>query len=197
MQNPHSRDRLIRAIAIHVPNPQPRSGAPPPSSVSLTPSDPEAEYQRRLAAVDARLRALSQQRLEGRTDPDPATGERWEAGEMWAHLAEFIPYWIGEAERVLAEDSGDPVPFGRARANPERVAAIERDRHRGTTALWHDVREDLSDLRAFLGDITERGWRVRGLHPTQGVMPVSQIVEEMLIGHLEEHAGQLERMRRG
>jgi len=165
--------------------------------VSPTSPDPAAEFQRRLAAVDTRLRGLSQRRLEGWTDPDPRTGERWEAGELWAHVAEFIPYWISEAERVLAEDSSDPVPFGRSRANPERIAAIERDRHRGTPALWHDIREDLNDLRAFLGEISERGWRAKGLHPIQGVMPLSQIVEEMLIGHLEEHADQLERMRHG
>jgi hypothetical protein len=159
-------------------------------------SDPEPEFQRRLAAAGERLRTLAQSRLEGLTDPDPGTGERWEAGELWAHLAEFIPYWISQAERVLAADSAEPVPFGRTRANPERLAAIERDRHRGTNALWHDIREDLNDLRAFLGEITERGWRARGLHPVEGVMPISQIVEEMLIGHLEVHATQLERMRR-
>ncbi|MGO8686739.1 MAG: hypothetical protein ACLQT7_06060 [Candidatus Dormibacteria bacterium] len=159
--------------------------------------DPEAEFQRRLAAVGARLRILSQGHLEGTTEADPATGGRWEAGEVWAHLAEFLPYWISQAERVLAEDSTEPVAFGRTRANPDRLAAIERDRHRGITALWHDIREDLNDLRAFLGEISERGWRAKGLHPTQGVMPISQIVEQMLIGHLEEHAAQLERMWRG
>jgi hypothetical protein len=158
--------------------------------------DPKAEFQQRLAAAGARLRVLSQGRLEGRTDAEPATGEQWEAGEVWAHVAEFIPYWISQAERILAEDSAEPVPFGRTQANPERIAAIERDRHRGTNALWHDVREDLNDLRAFLDEISERGWRAKGLHPTRGVMPISQIVEEMLIGHLEEHAAQLEGLRR-
>ena len=156
---------------------------------------PEAPYQQRLIAVGTRLRDLAQRRLGGLTDPDPASGERWEAGQVWAHVAEFIPYWIAQAERVLASESPDPVPFGRTRTNPERVAAIERDRHRGTTPLWHDIREDLNDLRAFLAEIPENRWRARGLHPTLGVMPVSQIVEEMLIGHLEEHAAQLERLR--
>jgi hypothetical protein len=164
----------------------------------MTPTspDPADEFQRRVAAVSGRLRDLSREQLEGRTSPDPTSGERWGAGQVWAHLAEFIPYWIAQAERVLAAESSDPVPFGRTRANPERVAAIERDQHRGTTALWHDVREDLNDLRAFLGEITAQGWQARGLHPVQGVMPISQIVEEMLIGHLEEHAAQLESLRR-
>jgi len=162
----------------------------------MSPASPEqeTEFQRRLAAVGARLRDLAQRRLDGLTDPDPASGERWEAGQVWAHIAEFIPYWIAQAEKVLAAESPDPVPFGRTRTNPERAAAIERDRHRGTPPLWHDIREDLNDLRAFLAEIPEHGWRVRGLHPALGIMPVVQIVEQMLVGHLEEHAAQLERL---
>jgi hypothetical protein len=165
--------------------------------MSTTPADLAADFQVRLATVEARLRELTRTRLSGTTAPDPTTGERWDAGQVWAHLGEFIPYWIAQAERVLAVGSADPVPFGRIKANPERIAAIERDRHRAATALWHDLREDLNDLRAFLSSVSERGWQVRGLHPTRGVMPVSRIVEEFLIGHLEEHADQLEALRSG
>jgi hypothetical protein len=165
--------------------------------MSIPSADIGTAYQHRLAAVEARLRELTHSRLTGSTPPDPMTGERWDAGQVWAHLGEFIPYWIAQAERVLAAGSADPVPFGRTKANPERLAAIERDRHRAPTALWHDLREDLSDLRAFLSSVNERGWQVRGLHPTLGVMPVSRIVEEFLIGHLEDHAAQLEGLRSG
>jgi hypothetical protein len=160
--------------------------------VSTAPADPPANFPQRLAAVEARLQILARRRLEGTTDPDPESDERWDAGQVWAHVAEFIPYWIAQAERVLAAASADPVPFGRTRTSPDRITAIERDRHRGATALWHDVREDLNDLRAFLASVSDRGWQVRGLHPTLGVMSISQIVDQMLIGHLEEHATQLE-----
>ncbi|HYA00859.1 MAG TPA: hypothetical protein VEK76_10980 [Candidatus Binatia bacterium] len=163
--------------------------------MSTAPPDPATDFQQRLSAVEGRLRDLARRRLEGRTEPDPGTGERWDAGQVWAHLGEFIPYWIAQAERVLAAASASPVPFGRTKANPERIEAIERDRNRGTTALWHDVREDLNDLRAFLASVSDRAWRVRGLHPTLGVMPISQIVDRFLIGHLEEHATQLENLR--
>jgi hypothetical protein len=196
MQNPQSRVALIRKIGPDPRPPRERPTAPCPPE-SMTPASPaqEDEFQRRLTAVGTRLRDLAPRRLDGLTDPDPATGERWDAGQVWAHIAEFVPYWIAQAERVLASESADPVPFGRTRTSPERVAAIERDRHRGTTPLWHDIREDLNDLHAFLGEIPEHRWRVRGLHPTLGVMPISQIVEELLIGHLEEHAAQLEHLR--
>ena len=171
------------------------SGPSDPGAPAPQPPDPAADFVRRLGAVEVRLRDLARRRLEGRTPPDPATGEEWDPGQIWAHLGEFIPYWIAQAERVLAAESPGPVPFGRTKASAERIEAIERDRHRGATALWHDVREDLNDLRAFLGSVADRGWSVRGLHPTLGVMPVSQIVDRFLINHLEEHADQLESLR--
>jgi hypothetical protein len=165
--------------------------------MTTAPDDPADDFQRRIAAVEVRLRDLSRRRLEGLTPPEPVTGERWEADQVWAHLGEFIPYWIAETERVLAAEAPGPVPFGRTQSNPERLAAIERDRRRGAVTLWHDVREDLNDLRACLRSIAGRGWQVRGLHPTRGVLTVAQIVEDFLVGHVEEHAAQLEMLRRG
>ena len=35
-------------------------------------------------------------------------------------------------------------------------------------------------------------WQLRGTHPTRGEMPVTEIVERMLLSHLEEHADQLD-----
>lgn len=160
-----------------------------------TAPDPASDFERRLAAVRARLQELAHQRLEGLTSPDPGTGERWDAARVWAHLEELIPYWISQAEKVLAGQGADPVPFGRTASNAARIGAIEQDRQRGVTALWHDVREDLNDLRAFLRGVPDRGWQARGLHPTRGVMTVEEIAEEMLLGHIEEHAAQLETLR--
>ena len=77
----------------------------------------------------------------------------------------------------------------------QRQQTVERDRHQGPNALWHDVKEDLNDLGAFLGDISDRAWLTKGLHPTRGVMTISQLIEELLIGHLEHHATQLEGLR--
>jgi hypothetical protein len=65
----------------------------------------------------------------GLTDPDPGATERWEAGQVWAHLAEFPAFWLDQITRVLAAPStGEPVPFGRTKADPGRIEAIERER---------------------------------------------------------------------
>ena len=156
-----------------------------------------SDYRARLDAAEARLAAAaaSEPSPAALTGADPDSGERWDRGQVWAHLAEFIPYWIAQAGPVLrGQSSGDPVPFGRTKSDPERIGAIERDRREPVTVLWRDTRADIAMLRAFLGNMEPGQWEIRGLHPTRGPMTVDDLVERFLVGHLEEHADQLEGM---
>ncbi|MHB8717546.1 MAG: DinB family protein [Candidatus Dormibacteria bacterium] len=151
-------------------------------------------FAARLDAVRSRLEALSRARLPAGalTAEDPPTGERWEAGQVWAHLAEFIPYWIAQAERVLDGRDAGPAAFGRTKRDPERVGAIERGRDRSVPEQWEVVSGDITLLREFVERVGDDGWPVRGRHPTLGEMSVARLVDEFLVGHLEEHAEQLE-----
>ena len=57
----------------------------------------------RLTDAERRLAEHASQPLpSGLSDPDPGAEERWEAGQIWAHLAEFPAYWLGQAQRVIA-----------------------------------------------------------------------------------------------
>jgi hypothetical protein len=156
-------------------------------------SDLAAEFIARLDRVADRLHRHATTQFPGGalTAPDPPTGERWEVGQVWAHLAEFIPYWLGEAALVM-RGNGEPVPFGRTKTDPGRVAAIERDRRDDRVALWNRVQGDIVSLRAFLEGLTEASWSARGLHPTLGEMDLAAIIDEFLVGHLEQHADQLD-----
>ena len=156
-----------------------------------------SDYIARLDAVEARLAAaVSSEPAPGAlTGADPDSGERWDRGQVWAHLAEFIPYWIAQAGPVLrGEPSGEPVPFGRTKRDPERIGAIERGRGEAISVLWGDTRSNIATLRTFLGTIDPEQWDMRGLHPTLGAMTVDELTERFLVGHLEEHADQLEGM---
>jgi len=134
---------------------------------------------------------------ESLTSADPASGERWEAGQVWAHVAEFIPYWIEQAQHVIDGFVEDPVPFGRTKSDSGRIAAIERGRGVPVSVLWSETHSDLEALRQFVRGLTEHALRARGLHPTMGVMTTAGIVEEFLVGHLEQHADQLDELTRG
>lgn len=150
----------------------------------------------RLDVVEARLRTLAATPFAATrghlTDADPGTGERWEWGQVWAHLAEFIPYWIAQARQVITSHRGEPVPFGRVKTDPQRVAAIERDRSADVSALWSRLETCIGELRAFLAELPDAAWAARGAHQTLGTMSLDHIVDEFMVGHLEQHAAQLD-----
>jgi DinB superfamily len=155
-------------------------------------------FLERLDKVQVRLAAhASAHPAPGLTEPDQPSGERWDWGQVWAHLAEFVPYWLGQARLILGRPrSEDPVPFGRTKTDAGRVAAIEADRGRPPPELMGRLTEQLGELRAFTRGLSEH-WDRRGRHPTLGVMELPRLYEEFLIGHLEAHADQLDGLAAG
>ena len=151
----------------------------------------------RMAVAEGRLAAFAEHPPAGLTDADPATGERWDAGQAWAHVAEFVPYWHGEVEQIVAGGGGDPPPFGRTSTDPVRVGAIEAGRHEPPTEQMEHLGRALMLLRTYLVGLPETQWSARGVHPRLGEMTVAQIVERFIVGHLEEHAEQLEKLAAG
>ena len=151
----------------------------------------------RLAEAERRLVEHADAPLPpGLTDPDPSTEERWEAGQVWAHLAEFPGYWLAQAERVIALPTNEPVPFGRVKTDRGRLEAIERDRHTDPAALLERVRGSLAGLTEAAHAWPAEAWTRRGAHPVRGEMTVRRIVEQFIVEHLEEHADQLDSLGR-
>jgi hypothetical protein len=161
--------------------------------------EPAAGYLARVDAVEDRLTTLAERPApqDALTAPDERSGERWDQGQVWAHLGEFVPYWIEQIEIILDTPGDDPVPFGRTQADPERLAAIEAGRTEPPLEQLSALEDQLGPLRSLLGDLRDQDWLRRGLHPTLGVMDLHRIVEEFLVGHLEAHAEQLEQLNAG
>jgi hypothetical protein len=155
---------------------------------------PAAAYLERLDSVQARLAAHAFAPLApGLTDPDDLSGERWDWGQVWAHLGEFVPYWMEQIRQVLNRHAGQDLPlFGRTKSDPGRVAAIEADRGRPPSELMARLSSQLEDLRAFTDGLSEEDWRRQVRHSTLGVLDMSNIFETFLVGHLEAHADQLD-----
>lgn len=131
----------------------------------------------------------------GLADPDPGAEERWEAGQIWAHLAEFPAYWLAQAQRVIAQPTQPPVPFGRVKTDAGRVEAIERDRHTDPEALLERVRSSLAEVSDAVRSWDAETWQLRGAHPVRGEMPIERIIETFIVNHLEEHADQLDSLK--
>jgi hypothetical protein len=151
------------------------------------------ELLERLANAERRLvEHASRPVPSGLTEPDPGGEERWEAGQVWAHLAEFPAYWLGQAQRVIALPTNEPVPFGRVKTDRLRVDAIERDRHTDPAALLERVRSSLAEVTDAARNLPPEAWTRRGMHPTVGEMTVQRLFERFIVAHLEEHADQLD-----
>jgi len=132
----------------------------------------------------------------GLTAPDPGGEEQWEAGQVWAHVAEFPAYWLAQAQRVIALPTYEPVPFGRVKTDIGRIEAIERDRNTDPSALLERVRSSLAEVTDAVRSFPPEAWARRGAHPARGDMTVQKIIEKFIVEHLEQHADQLDLLQR-
>jgi len=115
----------------------------------------------------------------------------WNPPELLAHLAEMLPYWLEQVERILA-GYPEPVPFGRVQSDDERIAAIGRDRALAPAELFDRIAIGVEALVGRFATLGPDDAARRATHPTRGEMTLEAVVERMLVGHLEEHATQLE-----
>ena len=121
------------------------------------------------------------------TEPEASWGPR----EVLAHVAEMLPYWLGEFERVVNGDP-EPVPFGRLQTDTLRIGLIERDRELPISLLFARIEAGLRDWEERLATLTPAQRAKRGLHPRLGEVPAARILERQLLEHAEEHVLQLE-----
>ena len=151
---------------------------------------PSDRSSRLLAAAEHIRATVPEVPDEARTSADPETGEQWDRGQVLAHVAEILPYWSEQAELVVERGGG--VPFGRVKSNPERIAAIERDRRVDTAKLLERIDQGLREVLALLGRLDEAALARTGTHERVGEMTVAAIIDRFVVEHLEEHADQLQ-----
>lgn len=159
-------------------------------------TDTVASSLTRLSAVERRLAEHAARPLpSGLTDPDPGASERWEAGQVWAHLAEFPGFWLDQMRAILAARTAGaegPIPFGRMKTDASRTEPIERERRTAPAELLRRATAKLDELSATLAALPGDAWAATGLHPTLGEMGLEAIVDRFVLDHLEEHADQLD-----
>jgi hypothetical protein len=114
----------------------------------------------------------------------------WGPPEVLAHVAEMLPFWLGEIERILASPV-EPAPFGRVATDAIRLATIERDRTLPANELFDRIEASAARLERRLRDLGSDQAGQRGLHPARGEMTLPEVTERFVANHLEEHAAQL------
>jgi hypothetical protein len=120
------------------------------------------------------------------TEPEAS----WGPPETLAHVAEMLPFWLGEIERVV-DGSGEAVPFGRVATDQLRLLVLERDRSLPPRELFDRIAAGTHRVARRLESLTPRDTLQRGVHPVRGELTVEAVAERFIVSHLEEHAEQL------
>lgn len=149
----------------------------------------------RLAAADDRLAALAGalQRagpwpLAARFDHAPEAS--WGPPEILAHLEEMLPFWLGEAERIL-DPTARATTFGRAATDGVRLAIIARDRTLPLPELVARVQLGIERWRRRWAELDPERRERGAAHLTLGQLTVSDVATRFAVGHLEDHLDQL------
>jgi hypothetical protein len=144
--------------------------------------------------VEAARREYAALSRDGWGEPGPAderTGERWDRGNVLGHVAEMMPFWTAQIRAVL-DGSGE---MGRdAVGMAQRRMGIDSGREAGEDGLLNRIDEGMAGLQGLLADVRDADLD----RPLQFRSPEAErerdlrwTLEHMLVGHLEEHLGQL------
>ena len=142
-----------------------------------------------LIALEPRIRAGAPWPMAEVFGAEPEAS--WGPPELLAHVAEFLPYWLGEIERILDGPPSKPVPFGRVQTDTVRIGLIGRERSLPLRELLSRIRSESDRVARRLREITDVEAARIGLHPTRGEMTVTGMLEPFLGGHVEGHVVQL------
>lgn len=143
-----------------------------------------------LAALEPAVRAAAPWPLAPVFDNSDEAS--WGPPEVLAHVDEMLPYWLGELARVLeAPAAVDPPAFGRTAADDVRLVLIERDRRVPLSELFERAANGSERAAHRLERLAPADLDRAARHPARGDMPVRELLERFLVGHLEEHVRQL------
>jgi hypothetical protein len=152
------------------------------------------ELVTRLAAAQRDLLALRPKVEKGEPWPlsedfGTAPESSWGPRETLAHVAEMLPFWTGELERVVA--GPEPAPFGRVATDVLRIGILERDRSLPLAELFDRIESGGDRFGRRVGGLSPSEAERRGVHPRLGEMTAAALAERFVVSHLEEHAVQL------
>lgn len=122
----------------------------------------------------------------------PADDE-WSIMQILSHLAEAIPYWLGEVENVIAVPGSK---WGRGLQDPARLAAVTDTDKLAVDEVMKQVEELKYKVESSLGNLDEETLSKESPHRNFakfGNKPVSYIVDHFIDEHVSGHYDQIKR----
>ena len=117
----------------------------------------------------------------------PAEGE-WTIMQNLAHIVEFMPYWAGEIEKLVAAPGEN---FGRTAQDEGRLGAINEHRSDSLEQIKAALPGSYARLDEVLSRLRDSDLELTGQHVRYGEKPVEWLIVEMVTEHLRGHVEQI------
>ena len=121
----------------------------------------------------------------------PAEGV-WTVMDNLCHIREFVPFWTGEALRIVRRPAEQ---WGRDHTDTARLAAVTRTAASRLDDVLDDIRAAVRRSAETLRTLSDEQLAVEAAskNPRWGVKPASFVVDELLVNHVAKHQGQIRR----
>jgi hypothetical protein len=116
------------------------------------------------------------------------TENEWTIMEGLAHIVEFMPYWAGEVEKLVAQPGRN---FGRTMQDEGRLSALREHAHDTLAATRAALPASYARLDEVLRSLTDRDLELTGHHVKFGERTLAWFIEEFITRHLHNHVVQL------
>ena len=116
----------------------------------------------------------------------------WSVMDILCHVEEFVPFWTSQAIRVIEHPDER---WGRDHTDRDRLAAVTNTSARRLSDVAQAIREAAETSAASLSRLSDSDMdtEATSTNPRFGRKPAGFIVDDLLVGHVEKHLGQIRR----
>jgi DinB superfamily len=162
--------------------------------MTTIPANPKVEAIRELVRnSDATLHQLIDgplARLDASKLYQSPTENEWTIMQNLSHIVEFMLYWAGEIEKLIAEPDCE---FGRMPDDVERLHGVSEHETNSLKEIKATLPGSYARLDEVLGRLKDSDLELTGKHVRYGDKPLDWLIEEFVTNHLSGHVEQIER----
>ncbi len=116
----------------------------------------------------------------------------WSVMDILCHIREFVPFWTGEALRMVSRPSD---LWGRDHTDTARLAAVTNTAAHRLDDVVADIQQAVRHSTEALRKLSPADLSVEATskNPRWGRKPASFVVDHLLAEHVEKHLGQVRR----